>query len=102
MQQRRPQPQLVATPMFMGSEPVAVDVGKYAGPRVFQAEEQAGVTLARSLTREQLHRALISEDLPGDVFTTAFRDNFELRYEGARYPELASGQQALLLGLIGT
>ena len=94
--------QLVATPMFMGSEPVAVDVGKYAGTRVFEAEERAGVTLARSLTQEQLSRALISDDLPGDVFTTAFRDNFELRYEGVRYDDLASGQQALLLGLIGT
>ena len=94
--------QLVMTPLFMGSEPVAVDTGKYAGTRVFQVEEQAGLTLAQSFTAEQRSKAIISEDLPGEVFTTAFRDNFELKYEGIRYDELASGQQALMLDLIGT
>ena len=33
--------QIVMTPMFMGSEPVAADEGPYAGTRVFQAEERA-------------------------------------------------------------
>ena len=94
--------QLVMTPLFMGSEPVAVDTGKYAGTRVFQIEEQAGLTLAESLTSEQRSKAIISEQLPREVFTTAFRDNFELKYEGIRYDELAGNQQALMLDLIGT
>ena len=34
--------QVVMTPMFMGSEPVAAHEGPYAGTRVFQAEEQPG------------------------------------------------------------
>ncbi len=94
--------QLVMTPMFMGSEPVAVEIGKYAGTRVFQSEEQKGLTLARSLTGEQRRKVVISEELPPEVFTAAFRDNFELKYEGIRYDELTSNQQSLLFDLIGT
>ena len=94
--------QLVTTPMFMGSEPVAVDTGKYAGTRVFEAEEQAGIRLAQTLTGDQRSKAIISEDLPREVFTSAFRDNFEMRYEGIRYTELASDQQSLMLDIVGT
>ena len=93
--------QLVMTPMFMGSEPVAVDIGKYAGTRVFQAEESTGLNLAQTLTAEQRRKAIISEDLPAELFTSAFRDNFELRYEGIRYDELTSHQQSMLFQLIG-
>ena len=45
--------QIVMTPMFMGSEPVAAEEGPYAGTRVFRAEEQQGLDLARALTPEQ-------------------------------------------------
>ena len=93
--------QLVMTPMFMGSEPVAVDIGKYAGTRVFQAEEQIGLNLAQTFTSDQRRKAIIAEDLPGELFTAAFRDNFELRPEGIRYDELTSHQQAILIDLIG-
>ena len=92
--------QLVMTPMFMGSEPVAVDIGKYAGTRVFQSEEQKGLTLAQSLTGVQRRKVIISEEMPTEIFTAAFRDNFELKYEGIRYDELTSDQQSLLFDLI--
>jgi hypothetical protein len=36
------------------------------------------------------------------VFTAAFRDNFELTYEGVRTGELSSAQQRLLLDLLDT
>lgn len=42
--------QVVMTPMFIGSEPVAVDIGKFAGTRAFQAEESSGAILARTLS----------------------------------------------------
>ena len=93
--------QLVMTPMFMGSEPVAVDIGKYAGTRVFESEESTGLRLAQSLSAEQRRKAVISPDLPSELFTSAFRDNFELRYEGIRYDELTSQQQSALFQLIG-
>lgn len=93
--------QVVMTPMFMGSEPVSIDFGKYAGTRVFEAEERAGPAFMRTLTEEQRAMAVLSQDLPPEVFTTAFRDNFELRYEGIRFDQLSSAQQASLLDLIG-
>ena len=94
--------QLVMTPMFMGSEPVAVDIGKYAGTRVFQAEESAGIRLAQTLSAEQRSKAILSEDVPSGVFAAAFRDNFELRYEGVKFDDLSSHQQAIMFDLIGT
>jgi Protein of unknown function (DUF3500) len=96
------QNQMVLTPMFMGSEPTAADTGKYAGTRVFEAEEENGLAVVRALTPQQLQRTILAADLPNEVFTTAFRDNFELRYEGICYGELTSGQQALLLRVLDT
>jgi len=94
--------QIVMTPMFMGSEPVVAEEGPYAGTRVFRTEEQQGLDLVRALTPEQRRRAILATELPGEVFTAAFRDNFELRYEGIRYGDLSSAQQRLLLDLLDT
>ncbi len=94
--------QIVMTPMFMGSEPAAADAGKYAGTCVFHVEEQDGLALIRALTAEQRRTAILSPELPGEVFTTAFRDNFELKYQGRRFDDLSSAQQRLLLSLIET
>ena len=94
--------QIVMTPMFMGSEPVAVDIGKHAGTRVFQAEEGTALSLARTLTAEQRSKAIVSDDVPSGVFTGAFRDNFEMRYEGINFDNLSSHQQAIMFDLIGT
>ncbi|MCH9009940.1 MAG: DUF3500 domain-containing protein [Chloroflexi bacterium] len=93
--------QLVMTPAFLGSEPVAVYDGKYAGTRVFEEEETAGLKLALSLSKDQRSKAVISDTVPREVFTTAYRDNFELKCEGIRYDGLAGDQQAMLLDIIG-
>ena len=94
--------QMVMTPMFMGSEPVAVDIGKHAGTRVFQAEEGIALNLARTLSAKQLSKAIVSDEVPSGVFTGAFRDNFEMRHEGIKFDDLSSHQQALMFNLIGT
>src|SRR5215467_9975549 len=94
--------QVVMTPMFLGSEPVAAHEGPYAGTRVFQAEEQGGLALMRALTPEQRLRATIAAELPSELFTAAFRDNVELKYEGIRGDVLSSGQQRLLLDVLQT
>lgn len=94
--------QMVLTPMFMGSEPTTAETGKYTGTRVFEAEEQNGLALARSLTPQQLQKTILAEELPNEVFTSAFRDNFELRYEGIGYGELSGGQRELLWRLLNT
>jgi hypothetical protein len=92
--------QLVATPTFMGTEPVTADAGKYEGITVFREEESRGYALMTSLSSAQRSLALLDEDLPGEVLTTAFRDNFELRYEGIPYRDLSSVQQQALLDLV--
>lgn len=92
--------QLVFSPAFLGSEPVHATSGRYAGTRVFAGEESQGLALMQSLDAEQQRQALLGDELPSEVFTTAFRDNFELRYEGINFDALTGAQQALLLGLI--
>jgi len=92
--------QVVMTPSFLGSEPVHAEKGKYAGTRVFRSEEERGLAMIRALSSEQRHKAVIAQNLPRDVFTTAFRDNFELRYEGIGYDALSGPQHDLLLRVI--
>jgi hypothetical protein len=92
--------QVVMTPTFLGSEPVYARGGKYSGTRVFQADEEQGLAMIRALSAAQRNTAVLSEDLPREVFTTAFRDNFELRYEGIRADGLSPHQHDLLWRLI--
>jgi hypothetical protein len=92
--------QMVMTPAFLGSEPVYAQRGKYAGTRVFKAEEDQGLAVIQAFSTDQLSQAVFSHDLPREPFTTAFRDNFELRYEGVRYDALSSSQRDLLLRLV--
>src|SRR5262249_29942791 len=94
--------QVVMTPMFMGSEPVAAHTGPYAGTRVFQAEEAQGLALVRALAAAQVEKAVGATGLTSEVFTAAFRDNLVLRYEGIRFGELSSAQQSLLRALVET
>jgi hypothetical protein len=94
--------QLVVTPAFLGSEPVHATSGKYAGTRVFKAEEGGGLAVIRAFSAEQRNQAVLSPDLPREPFTTAFRDNFELRYEGIPFDKLSSSQRELLLRLVET
>jgi hypothetical protein len=92
--------QLVFTPMFMGAEPVVAENGRYAGTRVFDAEQQAGLALVRSLNPAQLGRALLGQTIPADVFATSFRDNLQLAYAGIRYGDLSAAQHDQLVNLI--
>ncbi|MGB7947280.1 MAG: DUF3500 domain-containing protein [Candidatus Binatia bacterium] len=92
--------QVVMTPAFLGSEPVFAQSGKYAGTRVFEAEETQGLAAIRALNSEQRRKAIVSPDLPRDLFTSAFRDNHELSYEGIAYNELTTLQHDQLLRLM--
>jgi len=92
--------QVTMTPAFLGSEPVHALSGKYAGTLVFEAEEARGLALMRSLNGDQRGKALIGSSLPKDIFTTAFRDNLELHYQGIRYDQLTGAQHDLLAQLI--
>jgi hypothetical protein len=92
--------QLVMTPTFLGSEPVTADSGQFAGIRVFGAEEAKGLALMRALSPEQQAQATLGHELPVELFTAAFRDNFEMKYEGIRFDDLSRAQQEGLVDLL--
>jgi hypothetical protein len=92
--------QMTLTPTFLGAEPVFAAAGKYAGTRVFSREEADGLRLFSSLNATQRAAATIGDTLPPDLFTGAFRDNFELNYEGIPFDRLTTEQHGLALDLI--
>ena len=93
--------QVVATPTFVGSEPVTTDSGKYAGIEILQDEQNQALSFAQSLTPNQRSRAVISEDKPGnDNQTEAFKDNVVLPYEGINVTELNRTQTTDLKALV--
>jgi len=91
--------QVVMTPTFLGSEPVHGTSGKYAGTRVFKADEELGLAVMRSFSAEQRAHATIAAEPSGEVFTSAFRDNIEIGYVGIGYKNLSSQQRDGLLRL---
>ncbi|HET7005569.1 MAG TPA: DUF3500 domain-containing protein [Candidatus Binatia bacterium] len=93
--------QVVVTPTFLGAEPVHAVSGKYAGVRAFKGDEDRGLTLFRALSEAQRVKTVIAPETAGEDFTTAFRDNLVLDYQGIRAGELSSAQHELLVGLVG-
>ncbi len=92
--------QVVMTPTFLGAEPVHATSGKYAGLRVFKADEDRGLALIRALSQAQRAKTIIAPETSGEDFTTAFRDNLVLDYAGIRYDDLSTAQHDLLLNLV--
>jgi hypothetical protein len=92
--------QVVATPTFLGAEPVHAKSGKYAGVRAFKGDEDRGLGLFRALSEAQRMKAVIAPETTGEDFATAFRDNLVLDYKGITFGELSSAQHDLLLGLV--
>jgi hypothetical protein len=88
------------TPTFLGAEPVHAKSGKYNGTRVFKGDEDKGLAMIRALSSPQRAKAIIAAETSGEDFTTAFRDNLELGYQGIRYDELSKPQHELLLNLV--
>jgi hypothetical protein len=101
--------QIVLTPAFLGSEPTVAPSGKYAGTRVFEAEEQQALAFMRGLSEAQHNAAVVSgSHLPegrvhpteGSIQGGALRDNLRLPYEGLAAHLLTHRQQDELLELI--
>lgn len=92
--------QIVVTPTFLGAEPVHATIGKYAGLRIFKADENRGLALARTLSEAQRTKTVVAPETSGQDFTMAFRDNIALDYAGIRYDDLSNSQHDLLLSLV--
>jgi hypothetical protein len=93
--------QVVMSPVFMGSEPVKTDTGKFKGTVVLQEEQNLGLALMRSLDAAQQAKAMIAGDKKGeDTLAAAYRDNLVLDYSGIRVSELNAAQKKLLLQVL--
>lgn len=105
--------ELAMTPMFMGSEPCAVRTGRFAGIRVLQDEEQAGLDLIRSLDAAQQqvaiqYASIMPDSIPAHLRhpvdhlmrAGAFHDNAVVPYLGVRADGFSDAQRARLVAAI--
>jgi len=105
--------QMVLTPCFLGAEPNYADTGPFAGTRLFEDEERAGLALMRSLPANQQQQAIVAHSMVGGDLPPgrrhfadnlhlggAFQDNRIVPYEGLPASELTARQRRDLLDLI--
>ncbi len=94
--------QVVMTPVFMGSEPIRAESGKFKGTVVMQDEQDKGLKFFNSLTPQQQAAATIkSEKGPSHNVSEAYRDNLVLDYAGLQVKTLDPRQKKMLLTVIG-
>ena len=93
--------QVVATPFFAGSEPVAATFGKYRGTSILRDETSQGLALINALDESQRRKAVLEPVKTGDNnVTEAWRDNVVIDYAGIPAMELADTELQKLVGLI--
>ena len=93
--------QVVMTPLFVGSEPVIAEAGKYKGTEILQDEQREGLRMLQSLTPEQRKVALLEPTKTGNNnLGEAFKDNLVLDYAGIAGAALNQAQKKQLLDLI--
>jgi hypothetical protein len=88
------------TPTFLGSNPMRVPAGPYAGWMALPQEGDRGIELMRSLTKEQREQATVSAELPADIFEgPGLRGSLD-EHEGVRAAGLTVSQMRLLRALV--
>jgi hypothetical protein len=94
--------QVVMTPLFVGSEPVRAETGKYAGTAILEAERSQGLALLAGLNEAQRQMAVIDTAKDdNDNLAEAFSDNIDLQYAGIPASLMSAEQRHVLLELIG-
>lgn len=93
--------QVVMTPMFVGSEPVIAEAGKYKGIAIMQEEQNQGLSMLEALDASQQKEAILksSKDNHNNL-TEAFKDNVVLDYAGFKLDKLSQSQKKQMLKLI--
>ncbi len=93
--------QVVMTPLFVGSEPVIAEGGKYKGVEILQQEQADGLKMLQALTPAQRDKAILEVSKEGNNnLTEAFKDNVKLDYAGAPVGGFSDAQKAQLLALV--
>jgi hypothetical protein len=62
------------TPLHLGADPAVIPSGRHAGWAVLAGETAKGFALRNALAPEQVSRAVLSENVPRDIFTLPGRD----------------------------
>ncbi|MGE0104671.1 MAG: DUF3500 domain-containing protein [Blastocatellales bacterium] len=94
--------QVVMTPVFMGSEPIRAESGKFKGTVVMQDEQDKAISFFQTLTQQEQASATIkSEKGPSQNLSEAYKDNLVLDYAGLQVKTLDARQKKALLTLIG-
>ncbi len=88
------------TPSFYGTNPAHVKSGPRKGLRVLGLEEDTARKLVKSLRKNQLKKALVGDQAPKDIFTSADRKVGPLKHEGIRATDLNWHQRELLLEIV--
>lgn len=92
--------QVVMSPVFIGSEPIKADDGKFKGTVIMQKEQDQGLAFMKTLTSEQQQKAVLSKDKPGNnALAEAYKDNINLDFAGLQGKELTAEQKLGLLAL---
>ena len=89
-----------ATPLFMGSNPAIVPLGKEKGKQVLKAETELGFALLNSLSPPQRAKAILSETAPADIITGNDRKAKLEKMEGIAYADLNAAQQKTFMALL--
>ena len=93
--------QVVMTPSFWGSEPAVATAGKYAGTRIMDDEQHAGLTMVRALTAPQRERAILEPRKTGNnIRAQLFSDNVVIDYAGVPVSSFTASQKQQLVDLI--
>lgn len=88
------------TPTFLGSSPMEVQTGRYAGLMALSNEGQRGIEFMKSLDSDQRKKATIADEAADDVFEGPGRRQSLENYEGLSVSKLTKEQMFLLQRLI--
>lgn len=88
------------SPLFIGTDPAEVKSSKYAGWRVLSKEEDYGFMLVNMLTEDQKSKAILKQEVPGDIITNPNSSQRISEYYGIVAREFNEAQQSLLEILI--
>lgn len=88
------------TPTFLGSSPMVVESGPYAGTMALPHEGHRGIDLMAALTPAQQAKARVDEEPAGGIFAGPGQQATVSEYEGLAASELNADQKRLLRVLV--
>ncbi len=91
---------VASSPQFFGTNPAEVREGPRRGQRVLGSEEDQARALLASLDAGQMASAMLSEDAPRDILTSAEREVAMLEDLGVAYADLNENQRGVLWSVV--